>query len=218
MTLIPESPGFCGLGDTASRGSGSFSFNFRSSGSCGKSSECSVGGDEIVAASWAWSTPFTGCISLLLQRQLELDRARLRRFFNALSDRFGRFAADRVFEFQPGRLVDPLQLVPFFADLLNSLLRQAGVEDTSIQQSEHPEARRLFFLAHRAQGQAVVGRIGRLRIRPVPASDLEVERTRYDRLKNPFADELRYQQIKIQRLLLEGQAGGSLQIRSTDRD
>jgi hypothetical protein len=46
---------------------------------------------------------------------------------------------------------------------------------------------------------------------------LEVERTRYDRLKNPFADELRHQQIKIQRLLLEGQAGGSLQVRSTDR-
>src|ERR1700692_1809615 len=61
-------------------------------------------------------------ISLLLQRQIELDRPRLRRFFNALSDRFGRFAADRVFEFHPGRLVDPLQLVPFFADL-NSLLR-----------------------------------------------------------------------------------------------
>src|ERR1700680_1345005 len=66
MTLIPESPGFCGLGDTASRGSGSFSLIFRSSGSCGNSSECSVGGDEIVAASWAWSTPFTGCILLLL--------------------------------------------------------------------------------------------------------------------------------------------------------
>src|ERR1039458_4895050 len=66
MTLIPESPGFCGLGDTASRGSGSFSLIFRSSGSCGKSSECSVGGDEIVAASWAWSTPFTDCILLLL--------------------------------------------------------------------------------------------------------------------------------------------------------
>src|SRR5260370_40441695 len=66
MTLIPESPGFCGLGDTASRGSGSFSFTFRSSGSCGKSSECSVGGDEVVAASWVWSTPFTGCILLLL--------------------------------------------------------------------------------------------------------------------------------------------------------
>src|SRR5580704_11624443 len=66
MTLITESPGFCGLGDTASRGSGSFSFTFRSSGSCGKSSECSVGGDEIVAASWVWSTPFTGCILLLL--------------------------------------------------------------------------------------------------------------------------------------------------------
>src|SRR6266571_2584706 len=66
MTLITESPGFCGLGDTASRGSGSFSFTFRSSGSCGKSSECSVSGDEIVAASWVWSTPFTGCILLLL--------------------------------------------------------------------------------------------------------------------------------------------------------
>ena len=57
--MIPESPGFCGLGDTASRGSGSFSFTFRSSESCGESSECSVGGDEIVAASWAWPTPFT---------------------------------------------------------------------------------------------------------------------------------------------------------------
>ena len=34
------------------------------------------------------------------------------------------------------------------------------------------------------------------------ASDLEVERTRYDRLKNPFADEPRYQQVKIQRLLM----------------
>jgi hypothetical protein len=100
---------------------------------------------------------------------------------------------------------------------LNSLLRQAGVEDTSIQQSEHPEARRLFFSADRAQGQAVIGRIGRLRIRPVPASDLEVEWTRYDRLKNPFADEPRYQQVKIQRLLLEGQPGGLLQVRSTDR-
>src|SRR5579864_9311588 len=159
MTLIPESPGFCGLGDTASRGSGSFSFTFRSSGSCGKSSECSVGGDEIVAASWAWSTPFTGCIllllpveiSLLLERQYELDRTRVRRFFNALSDRFGRFAADRVFEFQPSRLVDPLQLVPFFADLLNSLLRQAGVADTRTEQSDHPEARSLFFPADRDQ-------------------------------------------------------------------
>src|SRR5579871_4398025 len=142
MTLITESPGFSGLGDTASRGSGSFSFNFRSSGSCGKSSECSVGGDEIVAASWVWSTPFTGCIllllrgresSLLLKRQFELDHAGLPRFFNALPDRFGRLAADRVFELQPGRLVDFPQLVSFFADLLNSLLRQAGVEDTSIQ-------------------------------------------------------------------------------------
>src|SRR6202051_4620852 len=79
-------------------------------------------------------------ISLLLQRQIELDRARLRRFFNALSDRFGRFAADRVFELQPGSLVDPLQLVPFFADLLNALLRQAGVADTRNEHSDHPAA------------------------------------------------------------------------------
>src|SRR6202161_1247631 len=125
--------------------------------------------------------------SLLLERQFELDRTRLRRFFNTLSDRFGRFAADRVFEFQPGRLVDPLQLVPFFADLLNSLLRQAGVADTRTEQSDHPEARSLFFPADPDQGQAVIGRINRLRIGPVPASDLEVERTRYDRLENPIA-------------------------------
>src|SRR5579859_5090942 len=119
MTLITESPGFCGLGDTASHGSGSFSFNFRSSGSCGKSSECTVGGDEIVAASWVWSTPFTGCILVLLpDRKLSSFRAAVRagprglpRFFNALSDRFGRLAADRVFELQPGRLVDQLQFV-----------------------------------------------------------------------------------------------------------
>src|SRR5580693_4921956 len=155
MTLIPESPGFCGLGDTASRGSGSFSFTFRSSGSCGKSSECSVGGHETVAASRVWSTPFTGCILLLLpdrklsssERQLELDRVGLPRFFNALSDRFGRLATDRVFELQPGRLVDPLQLVPFFADLLNSLLRQAGIADTRTEHSEHSEARVLFLSA-----------------------------------------------------------------------
>ena len=87
---------------------------------------------------------------------------------------------------------------------------------TSIQQSEHPGARRLFFSADRAQGQAVVGRIGRLRIRPVPASDLEVERTRYDRLKNPFADEPRYHQVKIQRVLLKTRPGGLPQIRSAD--
>ena len=142
-------------------------------------------------------------MSLLLQRQLELDRAGLPHAFKALSDRFRHFAADRVFEFQPGSLVNPLQLVPFFADLLNSLLRQAGVEDTSIQQSEHPEARRLFFPADRDQGQAVIGRINRLRIGPVPASDLEVERTRYDRLENPIADELRYQQVKAQRFRLD---------------
>src|SRR6202050_2410768 len=182
MTLITESPGFCGLGDTAAQGSGSFSFTFRSSGSCGKSSECSVGGDEIVAASWAWSTPFTGCILLSFQIEisllLERERPRLRRFFNALSDRFGRFAVDRVFEFQPGRLVDPLQLVPFFADLSNPLLRQAGVAHMRTEHSEHPEARSLFFSADRAQRQAVVGRVGRLRIRPVAASDLEMERTR----------------------------------------
>src|SRR5580693_4177858 len=117
MTLIPESPGFCGLGDTASRGSGSFSFTFRSSGSCGKSSACSVGGDEIVGASWAWSTPFTGCILLLLpDRNFSSSPAAdrvgpppLRRFFNALWDRFGRFAADRVFEFHPGSLVDRIR-------------------------------------------------------------------------------------------------------------
>src|SRR5580700_4718658 len=137
-------------------------------------------------------------ISLLLERQFELDRTRLRRFFNALSDRFGRFAADRVFELQPGRLVDPLQLVPFFADLLNSLLRQAEVADTRTDRSEHPEAPSLFFSGDCGQGLAVVGRIGRLRIRPVPASDSEVEWTRYDRLKNLFADKLRYQQVKIQ--------------------
>src|ERR1700692_781646 len=138
--------------------------------------------------------------SLRLERQLLLDRTRLRRFFNALSDRFGCFAADRVFEFQPGRLVDPLQLVPFFADLLNSLLRQAGVADTRTEQSDHPEARSLFFPADRDQGQAVIGRINRLRIGPVPASDLEVEGTRYDRLENPIADELRYQEVQSQQL------------------
>src|SRR5260370_6336152 len=156
-------------------------------------------------------------ISLLLERQLELARPRLRRFFNALSDRFGRFAANRVFEFQPGRLVDPLQLVPFFADLLNALLRQAGVADTRTEQSDHPEARSLFFPADRDQGQAVIGRINRLRIGPVPASDLEVERTRYDRLENPIADELRYQQVKAQRFRLEAQASSLLQVPSTDR-
>src|ERR1700689_4900942 len=79
MTLITESPGFLALGDTAAQGSGSFSFTFRSSGSCGKSSECSVGGDEIVAASWVWSTPFTGCILLLLpDRKLSSFRAAVR--------------------------------------------------------------------------------------------------------------------------------------------
>src|SRR5580700_6822190 len=225
MTLIPESPGFCGLGDTASPGSGSFSLIFRSSGSCGKSSECSVGGDEIVAASWAWSTPFTGCILLLLsdrnllvlQRQIELNCARLRRLFNALSDRFGRFATDRVFEFQPGRLINPLQLVSLFANLLNSSPRQTEVADTRTEQSDHPEARSLFFPADRDQGQAVIGRINRLRIGRVPASDFEVERTRYDRLENPIADELRYQQVKAQRFRLETQASSLLQVRSTDR-
>jgi len=164
-----------------------------------------------------FASPSRSKMSLLLERQFELDRTRLRRFFNALSDRFGRFAADRVFEFQPGRLVDPLQLVPFFADLLNALLRQAGVADTRTEQSDHPEARSLFFPADRDQGQAVIGRINRLRIGPVPASDLEVERTRYDRLENPIADELRYQQVKAQRFRLEAQASSLLQVRSTDR-
>src|SRR6202171_903340 len=144
------------------------------------------------------SSPSKIEISLLLERQIELDRARLRRFFNALSDRFGRLAADRVFEFQPGRLVDPLQLVPFFADLLNPLLRQAGVADTRTEQSDHPEARSLFFPAYRDQGQAVIGRINRLRIGPVPASDLEVERTRYDRLQKPYAGEARLQEDQTQ--------------------
>src|SRR5579863_2992109 len=164
-----------------------------------------------------FASPSRSKMSLLLERQFELDRTRLRRFFNALSDRFGRFAADRVFQFQPGSLVSPLQLVPFFADLSNSLLRQAAGSDTSIQQSEHPGARHLFFSADRGQGKAVVGRIGRLRIRPVPASDLEVERTRYDRLENSIADELRYQQVKAQRFRLEAQASSLLQVRSTDR-
>src|SRR6185437_13957018 len=108
------------------------------------------------------------------------DRVSLPRFFNALSDRFGCLAADRVFEFQPGSLVDPLQLVPFFADLLNSLLRQAEVVDTRTEHSEHPEASSLYLSGDCAQGPAVIGRINRLRIGPVPASDLEVERTRYD--------------------------------------
>lgn len=54
-------------------------------------------------------------------------------------------------------------------------------------------------------------------MRPVSAPDLKVEWTRYDRLKNLFADQLRYQQVKIQRLLLEGQPDGLPQIRSTDR-
>jgi hypothetical protein len=78
---------------------------------------------------------------------------------------------------------------------LIALLRQAGVADTRTEQSDHPEARSLFFPADRDQGQAVIGRISRLRICPVPAADLELERTRYDRLENPIADELRYQQV-----------------------
>src|SRR5579863_1300505 len=164
-----------------------------------------------------FASPSRSKMSLLLERQLELDRVGLPRFFNALSDRFGRFAADRVFELQPGRLVDPLQLVPFFADLLNALLRQAGVADMRTEQSDHPETRSLFFPADRDQGQAVIGRIKRLRIGPVPASDLEVERTRYDRLENPIADELRYQQVKAQRFRLEAQASSLLQVGSTDR-
>src|SRR5579863_9261350 len=94
-----------------------------------------------------FASPSRSKMSLLLERQFELDRARLCRFFNALSDSFGRFAADRVFEFQPGRLVDLLQLVPFFADLLNPLLRQAGVAQIRTEHSEQPEARSLFFSA-----------------------------------------------------------------------
>ena len=101
--------------------------------------------------------------------------------------------------------------------MLNALLRQAGVADTRTEQSDHPEARSLFFPADRDQGQAVIGRINRLRIGPVPASDLEVERTRYDRIENPIADELRYQQVKAQRFHLEAQASSLLQVRSTDR-
>jgi hypothetical protein len=39
---------------------------------------------------------------------------------------------------------------------------------------------------------------------------LEVEPTRYDRLENPIADELRYQQVKAQRFRLEAQASSLL--------
>jgi hypothetical protein len=53
-------------------------------------------------------------------------------------------------------------------------------------------------------------------MRPVPATDLEVEWTRYDRLKNLFAHELRQQQVKIHRVRLEAQANSSLQVRPTD--
>src|SRR5438132_10767029 len=224
MTLIPESPGFCGLGDTASRGSGSFSFTFRSSGSCGKSSECSVGGDEIVAASWAWSTPFTGCILLLLPDQhFSSSRAAARAgprpppsflqlSFGSLRPRCCR-SRFRV----PAR--SPRRSAPTRPVLCGSVERASpasGVADTRTEQSDHPEARSLFFPADRDQGQAVIGRINRLRIGPVPASDLEVERTRYDRLENPIADELRYQQVKAQCFRLEAQASSLPQVRSTD--
>src|SRR5580704_12294978 len=110
------------------------------------------------------------------------------RFFYALPDRVSRLAADRVFELEPGRLVDLLQVVPFFADLLNSPLRQEGVVDALTEHSEHPEASSWFLSGDCAQVPAVVGRINRLRMRPVPAPDLKVEWTRNDRLKNLFAD------------------------------
>src|ERR1700676_8748 len=209
MTLIPESPGFCGLGDTASRGSGSFNFTFRSSGSCGNSSECSVGGEEIVA-SWAWSTPFTGCILLLLP-----DR-------NFSSSP----AADRV-----GPLPPPSFLQRSFGSLRPLCCRSRFRARARLPRRSAPG---LLVLcgsvelaspasggcryAHRAlracgsvqpvplgrlrSGTAVVGRISRLRMRPVPAPDLKVEWTRNDRLKNLFADDLHYQQVKVQRRLL----------------
>src|SRR5207253_9505813 len=66
-------------------------------------------------------------------------------------------------------------------------LGQAKVVDMRTEHSEHPEAASLFLSNDCAQGQAVVGRISRLWMRPVPASDLEVEWTRYNRLKNLFA-------------------------------
>src|SRR5271156_1915968 len=69
-----------------------------------------------------------------------------------------RLAVDRVFELEPGRLVDLLQVVSFFADLLNSPLRQAEVVDTRTEHSEHPEASSLFLSGDCAQGPAGAGR------------------------------------------------------------
>jgi hypothetical protein len=50
MTLITDSPGFCGFGDTASAGSGSLNLVITSGGSGSGSFEFSPEGDKVAAA------------------------------------------------------------------------------------------------------------------------------------------------------------------------
>jgi hypothetical protein len=112
----------------------------------------------------------------------------------------------------PIALSSSTHVASFFADLLNSPFGPADVVDPRAEHSERPETCSLFLSNDCAQGQAVVGRISRLRMRRVPAPDLEVEWTRYDRSRILFADELRQQQVKIHRGWLEAQANSLLQV------